>query len=60
MNPPTSVLSQQIGHLLRQQLVHDGQARAVAAGWEARAARVCCDTKEGFPMGESFDCQVVW
>jgi hypothetical protein len=38
--------------LLRRQLVDDGWAWTVATAWDARAARVCCDTGSGGPVGE--------
>jgi hypothetical protein len=39
--------------LLRRQLVDDGWAWVVAATWDARAARVCCDTRKWrSPVGE--------
>jgi hypothetical protein len=42
---PTLALSQQTADLLWHQLVDDGWVWAVAAAWDARAARVCCDTR---------------
>jgi len=44
--------SQQTADLLRQPPVDDVPTWAVVTVWDARAARVCCDTKERGPMGE--------
>ena len=39
--------------LLRQQLIDDSWAWAVVTVWDARTARVCCDSQErGIPVAE--------
>ena len=43
------LLPQQSADLLRQRLVADMLTWAVVVAWEARAARVCCDTQGGGP-----------
>ena len=53
---PPRPLSQQTADLLRQPPSADVLTWAVAAGWDAPAARVCCDTRGEEPAwGRSFD-----
>jgi hypothetical protein len=47
---PTAQDPQQMADLLRQQPFVDVPTWAVAPAWEARAARVCCDTQMGVPQ----------